>query len=322
MKKALITGINGQDGSYLASHLLQQNYEVFGLIRNSNSDLSNLSYLKIANEVNLLNCNLLSKEDVDKIIQQVKPDEIYNLAAQSSVYKSYINPIETFEFNTLSVFNLIESVKKLNPNIRLYQASSSEMYGKVKRLPITENSLLHPVSPYAISKVAAHYTCVNYRESYNMYVACGILFNHETYLRSKSFFIKKVLRESLEISVGKRDVLYVGNIDIKRDFGYAPKYIEAMHLMLQARQPTDYLICSGESTSLRSIIYYVFDRLGINREKCVIDKKLYRPSDIEDIYGSKDKAEKHLNWNYKLNFHEVLNLLLEEEIINFKININ
>jgi GDPmannose 4,6-dehydratase len=192
------------------------------------------------------------------------------------------------------------------------------MFGKVGKLPITETSLIHPLSPYAISKVAAHYTCVNYRESYGLFICCGILFNHESYLRSNGFFVKKVIRESLEISYNKRTNLQVGNIDIKRDFGYAPKYVEAMYLLLQQEKPSDYLICSGQSVSLREIIYYVFDKLNIDRSLCVINKKFYRPADIEDIYGNNEKAKTELSWQYDLDFFAVLDLLIEEEIRNYK----
>lgn len=318
MKKAIITGINGQDGAYLADYLINIGYRVIGFTRNIKNSFKGLEYLNIKNKVELIECNLLDIKDVHQLISRFQPDEIYNLAAQSSVYQSYKEPINTFEFNTLSVFNLIESIKNINPKIKLYQASSSEMFGRVKKLPITEESLIHPVSPYAISKVAAHYTCVNYRESYGMFISCGILFNHESYLRNNNFFIKKVIRESLEISLGKRDVLKVGNIDIKRDFGYAPKYVEAMYLMLQQEKPCDFLICSGQSVSLREIIYYIFDKLNISKDLCVIDPTFYRPSDIEDIYGINEKAKKELNWNYQLNFFNVLDILLEEEVKNYK----
>lgn len=318
MKKAIITGINGQDGAYLANFLLDVGYKVIGFTRNISSNFNGLEYLNIKDKVELVECDLLEIEQVSKLLNNIQPDEIYNLAAQSSVYQSYIEPINTFEFNTLSVFNLIESIKKINPKIKLYQASSSEMFGRVKNLPINEESLIHPVSPYAISKVAAHYTCVNYRESYDLFISCGILFNHESYLRNDNFFIKKVIRESLEISLGKRDVLKVGNIDIKRDFGYAPKYVEAMYLILQQDKPSDFLICSGQSVSLREIIYYIFEKLNLSKELCVIDPKFYRPSDIEDIYGLNEKAKKELNWKYDLNFFNVLDILLEEEVKNYE----
>ncbi|WP_438964946.1 GDP-mannose 4,6-dehydratase [Flavobacterium sp.] len=318
MKKAIITGINGQDGAYLASFLLNMGYTVIGFTRKKSNNFKGLEYLKILDKIEVVECDLLNINKVAELLSAIQPDEIYNLAAQSSVYQSYKEPINTFEFNTLSVFNLIESIKNINPKIKLYQASSSEMFGRVKKLPITEESLIHPVSPYAISKVAAHYTCVNYRESYEMFISCGILFNHESYLRNDTFFIKKVIRESLEISLGKRDVLKVGNIDIKRDFGFAKKYVEAMYLMLQQDKPSDFLICSGQSVSLREIIYYIFDKLKISKDLCIIDPTFYRPSDIEDIYGINEKAKKELNWNYDLNFFNVLDILLEEEVKNYK----
>ena len=316
MKTALITGISGQDGAYLAELLLSKNYRVIGLVRNLKSDFLGLKYLNIIEKIELVECDLLNIKQITKIIDRYIPHEIYNLAAQSSVYESYKNPIITFEFNTISVFNIVEAIK--GKNIKFYQASSSEMFGRVGQLPITENSLIHPVSPYAISKVAAHYTCVNYREIYGMFICCGILFNHESYLRNNNFFVKKVIRESLEISLGTRADLQVGNIDIKRDFGYSPKYIEAMYLMMQQETASDYLICSGQSISLREIIYYVFNKLNIDNKKCVINKKFYRPADIEDIYGTNEKAKRLLTWDYNYSFFDVLDLLIAEEMANYK----
>lgn len=320
MKTAIITGISGQDGAYLAKLLLKHNYKVIGLVRKLPGVFSGLDYLEITNSIELIACNLLDISQISEILNTVKPDEIYNLAAQSSVYQSYNDPIGTFEFNTISVFNIIESIKKLDFKVKLYQASSSEMFGRVGKLPITEESLIHPVSPYAISKVAAHYTCVNYRENYSMFICCGILFNHESYLRKNDFFVKKVIRESIEISMNLRNNLQVGNIDIKRDFGFAQNYVEAMFLMLQQEKPSDYLICSGQSISLREIIYYVFEKLNIDKSLCVINTKFYRPADIEDIYGNNEKAKKELGWEYEYNFFEVLDLLIEEEKRNFKKN--
>jgi len=320
MKTALISGITGQDGAYLAKLLLNNNYNVIGLVRDSSTNFEGLDYLNIKKEIDIVKCDLIDISQTAKILETYKPDEIYNLAAQSSVSQSYNDPIGTFKFNTISVFNIIESMKSVNPAIKLYQASSSEMFGRVGQLPITENSLIHPVSPYAISKVSAHYTCVNYREIYNLYISCGILFNHESYLRKNDFFIKKVIRESLEISLNKKKDLQVGNIDIKRDFGYAPKYVEAMYLMLQQEKPSDYLICSGKSVSLREIIYYVFDKLQIDKSLCVVNEKFYRPGDIENIYGNNEKAKKDLSWEYDYNFFEVLDLLIEEELMNYKHN--
>ena len=320
MKTAIISGITGQDGAYLAEFLLKKNYRVIGLKRiSSSSNLSGLTYLNILSKVTIVECDLLDLSEVIGILEQFEPTEIYNLAAQSSVSISFKQPIDTFKFNTLSVYNFLEAIKAVNKDIKFYQASSSEMFGKVNNLPITENSILHPLSPYAISKAAAHFTCVNYRESYDMKVSCGILFNHESYLRSHNFFVKKIIHQSIKIHYKQQDILEVGNIDIKRDFGYAPRYIEAMYLMLQQKEFSDYLICSGESVSLREIINYIFKKLDIDIKRCQPNKKLFRPAEILDMYGDNTKAKQELNWNYNLTFFDVLDKLLEEELLNFKL---
>lgn len=317
-KTAIISGITGQDGAYLAQLLLKKEYKVIGLTRNSNNPLNTkgLEYLGINNLVQIEECNLLDKSQIEALFIKYEPVEFYNLAAQSSVFESFKNPIQTFEFNTISVFNLLEAIKNSNDKIRFYQASSSEMYGRVNNLPITENSILHPLSPYAISKAAAHFTCIHYRESYNMHVSCGVLFNHESYLRQNTFFIKKIIKESINISKGRQDVLLVGNIDVKRDFGYAPNYVEAMYLMLQQSTASDYLICSGESLTLKEIIFYIFKKLEIPESKCQVSSELYRPAEIEDMYGDNTKAKSELNWNYNLTIFDTLDLLLEEELKN------
>jgi GDPmannose 4,6-dehydratase len=216
--------------------------------------------------------------------------------------------------NFLSVINLLEGIRAVNDKIKFFQAASSEIYGDNNTLPITEGSILHPLSPYAISKASAHWFCDNYRKSYGLFISSGILFNHESYLRADSFFVKKVIREAIAISKNQQDVLRVGNIDIERDFGYAPKYAEAMYLIMQNSKPDDFLICSGQSVSLRMIIEYLFDKLSIDKNKIVIDKELYRPTDVKNIYGSNDKIKRMLNWEYSLNFYQVLDLLLEEEL--------
>ncbi len=315
MKTAIITGISGQDGAYLTALLLNKNYRVIGIIRNTdNTNLQGLYYLKVKDHVEFVVCDLLDQPQIIALLNKYKPDEIYNLAAQSSVSASFEDPIGTFKFNTISVFNFLESIKSLNKDIKFYQASSSEMCGKVNQLPIRENSVLHPLSPYATSKVAAHFACINYRESYNLFVTCGILFNHESYLRSNNFFVKKVLQQSIAIKQGKQAILEVGNIGIKRDFGYSPSYVEAMYQMVQQEKASDYLVCSGKSVSLRSIIHHVFERLDIPKDKCVVNPKFYRPNEILDIYGDNTKAKKELQWNYDYTFFEVLDLLLEEEL--------
>jgi GDPmannose 4,6-dehydratase len=316
-KTAIITGISGQDGSFLAELLLKKNYRVVGVHRNklSNTFLG-LNYLGISNLVILEECDLLDITQIISIFKKFNPEEVYNLSAQSSVSISFQQPIGTFQYNTLSVLNLLEGIRLTNSAIKFYQASSSEMYGSVNKLPITENSIMHPVSPYAVSKAASHWLCVNYRESYGMFICCGILFNHESYIRSNNFFIKKVIQESIQISKNKQHSLKVGNIDIKRDFGYAPKYVEAMYLMLQHNTPENFLICSGVSISLREIINYIFEKLSIPNTKLIEDKNLYRPTDIIDTFGNPQKAKSMLGWEYNFKFFEVIDILLEEELTN------
>ncbi len=258
-KRALITGITGQDGAYLSKYLLEKNYTITGIVRSYfHSNLFGLEYLGIVDNVELKECDLTDLAQVITIIKEVKPDEIYNLAAQSSVSLSFQQPIGTISFNTISVLNLLEAIKLIKPDIKFYQASSSEIFGTSNDLPLTEGSKIHPVSPYAISKVSAYWITRNYREAYNLFACSGFLFNHESFLRSENFFVKKVIKQSVAISGGKAEALQVGDIDIKRDFGWAPDYVEAMHLILAYHQPDDFIICSGKSVSLRSVIEYVF----------------------------------------------------------------
>lgn len=317
-KKALITGITGQDGSFLSKYLLDKGYEVIGLTRGlSESSTKNLKYLGIDTQIQLDVCDLTDLSNVLHMLQKYQPSEVYNLAAQSSVGKSFEQPIGTISFNIVSVLNLLESIKIVDKNIKFYQASTSEMYGKVEDLPINEESRIHPLSPYAVSKASAHWITVNYRESYGIKAWCGILFNHESYLRTKNYFIKKVITNSIDISNNKKKTLKVGNIDIKRDFGYSPDYVVAMWLMLQQNQPDDYVICSGKSISLREIIEYVFNKFTIPMSKLELDYNLYRPTDIQDIYGDNTKAVQRLGWKYDKNFFQILDLMIEEELKNY-----
>ncbi|MBS1557288.1 MAG: GDP-mannose 4,6-dehydratase [Bacteroidetes bacterium] len=315
MKTAIITGITGQDGAYLSALLLQKEYRVVGIIRSyNNSNLSKLRYLNIADKINLEECDLSDIPSIISILKKYKPSELYNLAAQSSVGLSFEQPIGTITFNSISVLNLLESIKIVNKDIRFYQASSSEMYGKVARLPITEETPMHPLSPYAISKATAYWSVVNYRESYGLYACNGVLFNHESHLRTENFFVKKVISQAVAIKKGKRNEMRVGNIDIKRDFGYAPEYVKAMWAILQQDQPQDFLICSGRSVSLREIAEYVFRKLDISISKIISDPVLFRPTDIKDIFGDHSKARKTLGWEYDLSFFDVLDKLIEEEM--------
>lgn len=322
MKTAIITGISGQDGSYLAKLLLKKGYRVVGLIRNTNIlPFKNLEYLKIGDQTIFEKVNLLNIESVSSVISKYNPDEIYNLAAQSSVAVSYKEPFETFAFNTTSVLNLLESIKKISPQTKFYQASSSEMFGKVDNLPITLNTPMNPVSPYGVSKLAAHHLVLTYRESYNLFSSNGVLFNHESHLRAEGFFIKKVIKDSLLIKRNKLSKLIVGDLSVRRDFGYAPLYVDAIWRILQRDTPSDYIICSGVSILLKDIVEYIFEKLNISKKLIVSDKNFYRPNEIQNIYGDNTKAKKELNWDNNLSFYEVIDILINEEIEFQNINL-
>lgn len=318
MKTALITGITGQDGAYLSQLLIEKGYCVIGTTRNKKTiKFSKLSYLGLSKKIIIEQCNLLDSSSVINLIKKFNPSEIYNLAAQSSVGHSFKDPIGTINFNTSSVLNLLEAIHITNPYIRFYQASSSEMYGKINNLPITECSLFNPISPYGVSKANAHLIVSYYRNTLKLFASTGVLFNHESFLRDDSFFIKKVIRQSIELANGKHQYLLVGNIDVKRDFGYAKPYTEAMWLILQNKQPDDFIICSGISISLREIIYYIFNKLHISIDKLRIDEGLYRPNEILDIYGDNTKARRELGWSYEMSFYDVIDILLEEEMASY-----
>ncbi|TDH23323.1 GDP-mannose 4,6-dehydratase [Segetibacter sp. 3557_3] len=315
MKTAIITGITGQDGAYLAKLLLEKGYKVIGVTRNI-SKISNFrfQYLNIANAVQIVEYDLMDLSSVIKLIREYKPDEFYNLAAQSSVGQSFAQPIGTLHFNIISVLNILEGIRLMNPSTRFYQASSSEMFGKVANLPVTLQTQMHPLSPYAISKASAHWIVVNYREAYGIFACNGILFNHESFLREGNFFVKKVIRESILNRNNPGWKLQVGNLNVKRDFGYSPKFVEAMWLIIQQEKPRDLIICSGKSILLHNIVEHIFSRLNLDiKTQLLIDEKLFRPVDIEDIYGDNTESKAVLNWDYDLDFMDVLDLLIEEE---------
>jgi GDPmannose 4,6-dehydratase len=283
MKTALITGVTGQDGSYLAEFLINKNYKIIGTSRNPH--LTNVAhkYLNIDKQIELIEMDLLDLSSIMRSIEKYKPDELYNFASQSSVGLSFEQPIGTLEFNIISVANILEAIKMVNPKIKFYHASSSEMFGKVgrKELPIKENSVFQPVSPYAISKAASHWITKNYREAYGIFSVCGILFNHESILRKKNFVTKKIINSAILIKEGKLKELQLGNLNIYRDWGYAPKYIEAMWQMLNADSPEDYIICSGEANSLRDFVNLTFQYLDLDVNKYLkINESLYRPVDL------------------------------------------
>jgi len=317
---------NNQDGAYLANFLLNRGYDIIGLTRNNSKiNIKSLKYLGIYNKINFIKIELSNLSNIIKIIEKNKIDEIYNLAAQSSVGFSFNQPMETLEFNIISTAKLLEAIRITNPKIKFYQASSSEMFGNVKKenLPINENFPFYPISPYGVSKVASHWITVNYREAYKLFAVCGISFNHESVLRNKNFVTKKVINTAVKINLGLADELRLGNMKIYRDWGYAPKYVEAMWLMLQQNNPDDYIISSGEVHSLEEFVTKVFEKLNLNVNKFVkIDENLYRPNDLEINYGDNSRVKNRLNWNYDMSFDQLINKLVEDEIkyIDWELN--
>lgn len=325
-KVAIITGITGQDGSYLSKFLIEKGYKVFGLIRDASSPkLRNLKYLGIYEKVKLVSANLLDLPNLVGLIDIIKPDEIYNLAAQSSVGLSFKQPKGTLEFNTFSTMNLLEAIRIVKSDTKFYQASSSEMFGNIRKedLPINGRNPIHPVSPYAISKAASHWMTINYREAYGLFAVCGTLFNHESALRGENFVTKKILDTAVRIRRGLTDHLLLGNLRVFRDWGYAPEYIKAIWLMLQQEEPDDFVICSGEAHSLEEFVKEVFKKLDLDFERFLkIDKSLYRPVDLEIIYGDNSKAKKLLGWQYNMSFEDLIGALVKDEVEYFNWNLS
>ena len=316
MKKALITGITGQDGSYLAKYLLEKDYDVFGTFNdNKKPKLENLTLLEIHNHIKFVSCNLLDDEEIKTLIKKVRPDELYNLAALSSVAASFKQPILTSEISGLTVVKILEAIKDINPEIKFYQASSSEMFGNCMEIPQNEKTQLNPCSPYAVAKVFAHFSTINYRNSYGIFACTGILFNHESPLRGSNYVTKKIAQAVAKINAGLQDKLHLGNLDIKRDWGYAPEYVEAMWLMLQQENPDDYVIASGETHSLREFVKEAFLHVGLDWEKYVVqDETLYRPAEINVVLGDYTKAKTILGWQPGTKFKDLVKLLVDFEI--------
>lgn len=318
MKTAIITGITGQDGAYLSKYLLEKDYRVIGITRSLQpGKLNGLNFLSIENDIELIEANIFDLSNIIRLLEKFHPDEFYNLAAQSSVGLSFEQPIGTLEFNIISVANILEAIRIVNKGIRIYQSTSSEMYGNVdkKNLPIDENFIIHPVSPYGISKASAHWICVNYREAYDLFISSGILFNHESVLRRQNFVTKKIISSALKIKRNELDILKVGNTSVIRDWGYAPEYVKAMWKMLNIDTPGDYVICTGEPHTLEEFIYKVFNKFDLDYHKYVkSDDSLVRPIDLEIIYGNPHRARKDLDWNYTLSFDDLIQKLTEDEM--------
>lgn len=317
-KKALVTGLTGQDGSYLAELLHQKGYEVHGLLRRSSQPIDQrLGHL--ADYVEIQHGDLTDSLSLREILSKVQPDEIYNLAAQSHVAWSFKTPESTFDITGAGCLRLLEAMRQTSPHSRFYQASSSEMFGQVHETPQTERTPFHPRSPYGVAKVAAFWATVNYREGYDMYACNGILFNHESERRGEEFVTRKITIAAAKISLGLQDKLMLGNLDAKRDWGYAPEYVEAMWLMLQQDKPEDYVIATGETHTVRDFCEAAFSHLGLDYEKYVeIDPQFYRPAEVNLLIGDPSKAKRELGWEPKVSFQKLVTRMVDADLERLK----
>ncbi len=319
MKKALITGITGQDGSYLAEFLLDKGYEVYGLVRRTSSlGRGRIDHLKEgpqASRLNLLYADLGDASRLAMIMRTVQPEEVYNLGAQSHVRVSFDIPEYTMDVVALGTVRLLEALRETGVQTRFYQASSSEMFGKVAETPQTENTPFYPRSPYGVAKVAAHQIAVNYRESYGMFIANGILFNHESPRRGENFVTRKITRAAAEIKLGLRNRVSLGNLDARRDWGFAGDYVEAMWLMLQQEKPDDYVIATGETHSVQEFLEETFGLLGLDwREHVEIDSKFFRPAEVDLLLGDATKAREQLGWQPRVTFKALVRMMVEADL--------
>jgi len=320
MKKALITGITGQDGSYLAELLLKKGYQVWGIIRRSSSfHTGRIDHLyqdpHKQPPLKLIYGDLTDGSNLSSIIADVAPDEIYNLGAQSHVKVSFDNPIYTANTDALGTLRILEAIRSSKKNVRFYQASSSEMYGLVNEVPQNENTPFHPRSPYGCAKVYSFWQTVNYREAYGFFACNGILFNHESPRRGETFVTRKITRAATRIKLGLQEKLYLGNLDAKRDWGYAADFVEAMWLILQQEKADDYVIATGETHSVREFLDEVFGYLGLDWKKYVdIDKRYFRPSEVDFLQGDASKARRVLGWQPKVKFKELARLMTDADM--------
>jgi GDPmannose 4,6-dehydratase len=313
-KRALITGITGQDGSYLADLLLEKGYEVHGMVRRSSTEkFDRIEHIR--DRITLHQGDLLDHRSLVDALRASRPDEIYNLAAMSFVAVSWIQPTLTAEFTGVGVTRLLEAVREVCPEARFYQASSSEMFGKVRETPQTESTPFYPRSPYGVAKAYGHFITVNYRESYDMALCAGILFNHESERRGLEFVTRKITWHAAAIKHGLRDELPLGNLDAKRDWGYAKDYVEAMWLMLQQDTPEDFVIATGETNTVRRCVEIAFDQAGIDPTPYVkIDDSLKRPAEIDLLVGDPSKAKRVLGWEPRTSFEELIRLMVDADM--------
>ncbi|WP_217279801.1 GDP-mannose 4,6-dehydratase [Niallia circulans] len=324
MKSALITGITGQDGAYLAQLLLNKGYKVFGLLaRRSTDTLWRLEYLQIKEEVVLVDGDMTDLSSLIRALQLAKPDEVYNLAAQSFVGTSWEQPVLTGNITGIGTVNILEAIRLTNPGIKFYQASTSEMFGLVQEDVQTEKTPFHPRSPYGAAKLYAHWMTINYRESYKMHTSCGILFNHESPLRGIEFVSRKITDAAARIKMGIQKELRLGNIEAKRDWGYAADYVEAMWLMLQQGSGDDYVISSGRTTTVRRLCEIAFSYLDLNyQDYVVIDPQYYRPAEVDVLLGDSSKARRKLNWRAKTELEQLVKVMVDADVQRIRKELN
>lgn len=316
LNTALITGITGQDGAYLAKLLLDKGYKVYGLKPRRSSEANwRLAFLGIEQEVELVEGDITDLSSLIRILQLTQPKEVYNLAAQSFVGTSWEQPILTANVTGVGVLNMLEAIRFIDPKIKFYQASTSEMFGLIQEQKQSEETPFYPRSPYGVSKLFGHWMTVNYRESFDMFACSGILFNHESPLRGLEFVTRKITNAVARIKLGKQSELRLGNLDAKRDWGFAGDYVEAMWLMLQQTEPDDYVIATGTTTSVREFCQAAFDYVGLHYEDYVmIDPKLYRPAEVEILLGNPEKAKKKLGWQSKTTMQQLIEQMVDADL--------
>ena len=314
MPKALVTGITGQDGSYLADFLLDKGYEVIGMVRRTST--INFDRIRhIQDKITVVQGDLLDQVSLINILQEQRPDEVYNLAAQSFVPTSFQQPVLTGEFTGLGVTRVLDAIRIADRHIRFYQASSSEMFGKVQEVPQRETTPFYPRSPYGAAKLYGHWITVNYRESYDLFACSGILFNHESPRRGLEFVTHKITHQAARIKLGLADDLRLGNLEARRDWGYAPDYVHAMWLMLQADRPDDYVVATGETHAVREFCQEAFECLDLDWEKYVkVDPKFYRPAEVDLLVGDPSKAKRKLGWEPSVTFRDLVRIMVEADM--------
>ena len=313
-KRALITGITGQDGSYLAELLLDKSYEVYGMVRRSSTEnFERIDHL--TDRVKLIQADLLDPTSLVEALEEAQPAEVYNLGAQSFVPTSWKQPVLTAEFTAVGVTRLLEALRRVDPGIRFYQASSSEMFGKVREVPQNEQTPFYPRSPYGVAKAYAHFITVNYRESYGLFAISGILFNHESPRRGLEFVTRKISDGVARIKLGLAEELRLGNLEAKRDWGYAGDYVEAMWLMLQADEPEDYVIATGEEHSVQECAEIAFQHAGLDLDRHVVaDPAFLRPAEVDHLVGDASKAREKLGWEPRVSFRELIEMMVDADV--------